>query len=63
MKDPAITRRPSVRVGARSRLRQVRRRAGSAEGVARWVALERVQFLALVAPPAQDSSKEGSKSW
>jgi len=59
MKDPAITRRPSSRAVARTRLRQVPRRAGSADRAARWQALERVQFLALVAAPAQGTSKEG----
>jgi hypothetical protein len=62
MNDPAITRRPSSRVGARARLRQMGRRPGRAAGVARWQALERVQFLALVAAPAPGISKEGAKS-
>jgi len=45
LKDPAIARRPS----------------NCAAGIDRWQALERAQFLALVAAPANTTSKEGSK--
>jgi hypothetical protein len=45
LKHPAITPRPS----------------GSAASLDRWQALERAQFLALVAAPANTTSKEGSK--
>jgi hypothetical protein len=45
LKESAITPGPS-------------RRAASID---RWQALERVQFLALVAAPAKQTSKEGSK--
>jgi hypothetical protein len=62
MKDPAITRGPSSCAGVRTRLRQMRRRAGCASVVARWLALEHARFLALVAAPAPGTSKEGSKS-
>ncbi len=63
MKGPAITPRRSGRAAARARVRHARRRAERAAGVARWPALEREQFLALVAPPARNTPKEGSRSW
>jgi hypothetical protein len=62
MKDPAITRRPSSCAGARTRLRQMRRRAVCAAGIPGWLALERVQFLALVAAPARNRSQAGSNA-
>ena len=46
MKDSAISRRPSSRVA----------------GVERWQALEREQFLALVAAPPSNTPKPGTKT-
>jgi hypothetical protein len=39
----------------------ITRRPSGAAGLDRWQALERAQFLALVAAPASTTSKEGSK--
>jgi len=63
MKGPAIAPRTSGRAATRSRVHQVRRRAEHAAGVARWRALEREQFLALVAAPTRNTRKQGSRSW
>jgi hypothetical protein len=64
MKDPRSTRRSSGRAITRALVPV--NRAGKAVrrlGVARWRALEREQFLALVASPHQNRSKGGSTSW
>jgi len=63
MKGPAIAPRMSGRAVTRSRVRHVRRRAECGTGVGRWRALEREQFLALLAAPARNTPKEGSRSW
>jgi hypothetical protein len=64
MKDHASTRRSSGRAVTRA-LVSVGRvgKPGRRLGVTRWRALEREQFLALVASPRQDRSKGGSTSW